>query len=147
MRRPSVLIIDDMAEKIAFIECNFRSMFGADAWEIVSCRTESQALKTIEQRGQDFSLALIDTYLTEPPRPKPEAEGFGLARRLRQVNPGVYIILISRFIDDRSQVPEGVPIDDFLHFIYTTRSSNPVASLHAALRRAEQHLLLPQKAH
>lgn len=138
MAPQSVLIVDDLPDKLDFLTKVVRASLDPDAWEVVACSTEARALQEIEGRGRDFAIALIDAYLTEPKVEPPQ--GLGLARRLRAVNPNAYIILVSRHIEDRRLLND-TPINDFVQTTYSSSRSNPLADLMAALHRAEQPIL------
>jgi len=138
-----MLIVDDLKDKLEFMETVVKSVFGAETYEVILCTSEVQANQAIRDRGHEIAIALIDAYLTEPPAAR--SEGLVLASRLREIRPEAYIILVSRFIEDRGELRNDSPIDDFVHLMYTKRS-NPLADLQAALRRAEQsvgHDLVP----
>lgn len=106
-----MLCVDDDAGIREF----YASALGAQGYSVISAASGLQALNLVQSRGDPIDVAILDYKL-------PGMNGFELAVRLKQHDPGIPILMISScFPDLEDMLPfvdvamnKGVPVCDLL---------------------------------
>lgn len=98
-RKRRVLIVDDQPEICGMVSMILRQA----GWIVDEATSGEDALTLMEDRDASLELALIDMIL-------PGMDGSCLARRLRELRPGIGIVLLSGILEDEMRQvisPEG----------------------------------------
>ena len=111
MKTPLVLCVDDDADIRQF----YASLLSGEGYSVISAGTGSQALSLVQSRSDAIDAAILDYKL-------PGMNGFELAVRLKQHDPGIPILMISSCFPDLEEMlpfvdaamTKGVPIGDIL---------------------------------
>ena len=84
----TVLVVDDEPDVSYLLEV----ILQANGYHVLSARSAEQALEIFETRGDEIDLLFSDLGL-------PKLDGFDLCDRLKQIKPGLKIILASGYTD------------------------------------------------
>ena len=90
--RREILVVDDQAEVRAVLQ----DMLERLGWEVRTAGGEDEALKILAGHADDIGLALIDVMM-------PECDGVSLALRLRQIHPGLAVVMLSGMLKDETR--------------------------------------------
>lgn len=130
--RPTVLIVDDDLSSLH----NRTAMFAEGALAVREAASLDEAVKLIEDQGDEIDLAIIDINLTGDPL---DQSGVQLARLLRKQHPTVPVVAYSAYYSEDEVSPD-------LHTLFAewvVKGSMSVRSLDEFIDRcqslAQQH--------
>jgi len=114
MKSPLVLCVDDDAGIREF----YGALLGKEGYEVISAGSGVQALALVQSRHDVVDAAILDYKL-------PGMNGFELAVRLKQHDPGLPILMVSGSLPELEEMlpfvdaamSKGVPIGDIVEGI------------------------------
>jgi len=129
MKKPRIMIVDDEHS----VRTSLREWFLEDGFDVVTAEDGLDALKKLEQGP--FDLMIVDLKM-------PGMDGISLQRRLREVDPGATIVILTAF----ASVETAVEALKLGAFDYVTKPVDPDELSHTVRRALERKQLSEENA-
>lgn len=90
--RSEILVVDDQPEVRAVLQ----DMLERLGWQVKAAGGPDEALRILAERADEIGLALVDVMM-------PDCDGVSLALRLRQIHPGLAVVLLSGMLKEETR--------------------------------------------